>query len=124
MKAVLNSNLHKTSEWLVWVPQSTILDDSLRASIDANACTVRLPAGTTADDGQIFVRVLVSAKGCAKDATIFESSGHINLDCAAIAQALHSWKFRRTAQDLDTLEGWVTVPVAYRIVDERLALAG
>ena len=64
--------------------------------------------------GQVVLKVRVSASGKASDILVETSSGHELLDEAAI-EAVRSWRFSPARRGDNPLETWVRVPVDFRL---------
>jgi periplasmic protein TonB len=64
--------------------------------------------------GQVVVKVLVSAEGSAVSVSLQRSSGFARLDEAALA-AVRQWRFVPATRGADAFEEWVLVPIAFRL---------
>lgn len=88
-----------------------IVDKSSR-----NAHPPRYPAAAVKrhEQGTVLLRVLVSTDGAPLKVQIQHSSGYASLDAAAV-NAARRWKFHPAMADHRPVQGWVTVPVAFRL---------
>jgi protein TonB len=64
--------------------------------------------------GHVRVHVLISDRGDVQQIEIISSSGHIELDEAALA-ALRKWTFHPAWKDDHVIAAWVVVPVQFRL---------
>lgn len=65
-------------------------------------------------EGETLLRVLVGVDGRALKVEINRSSGHRELDRAAII-AVRDWRFRAAVEGGVAIESWVEVPIAFRL---------
>ncbi|MCX8099735.1 MAG: TonB family protein [Geminicoccaceae bacterium] len=73
-------------------------------------------------EGTVTLDVLVSAEGLPERVAIARSSGSGLLDEAAL-EAVRRWRFRPARRGTEAVEGRVTVPVTFRLIEpERAAL--
>lgn len=73
-------------------------------------------------EGTVTLEVLVSAEGLPERVAIARSSGSGLLDEAAI-EAVRRWRFRPARRGTEAVEGRVSVPVTFRLIEpERAAL--
>ena len=66
------------------------------------------------EQGQVVLRVYVSAEGLAERVEIRTSSGHERLDRAA-HDAVHQWRFVPARQGERTVAAWVLVPINFQL---------
>ncbi|MSR78035.1 MAG: TonB family protein [Candidatus Omnitrophica bacterium] len=66
--------------------------------------------------GKVSLRVLVSQRGTAVDAYVAESSGHPELDRAAL-EGIWKWKFRPAIIGGKPYSTWIRVPVQFKLSD-------
>lgn len=66
------------------------------------------------EEGIVKLRVHVSADGKALDVQLFKSSGFSRLDDAALT-AIQHWRFVPAKQGNQSIEGWVIVPVSFKL---------
>ncbi len=66
------------------------------------------------EEGIVKLRVHVSADGKALDVQLFKSSGFSRLDDAALTAVQH-WRFVPAKQGNQSIEGWVIVPVSFKL---------
>lgn len=66
------------------------------------------------EQGKVFLRVLVSVQGGARQVEIKRSSGSPRLDAAA-SEAVRRWKFVPARRGDVPVEAWVVVPVSFRL---------
>lgn len=64
--------------------------------------------------GRVSVHVLITEKGTVQQTEIISSSGHTELDEAALA-ALRKWTFHPAQKDGHMIAAWVVVPVLFRL---------
>jgi protein TonB len=64
--------------------------------------------------GRVGVHVLISDKGTVQQVDVLSSSGHAELDEAALA-ALWKWTFHPAQKDGHAVAAWVVVPVLFRL---------
>lgn len=72
------------------------------------------------EQGDVRMRVLVAVDGAPKQVEVDKSSGSKQLDEAAVA-AVKTWKFNPGSRDGQAVEGWVQVPISFRLNDEAAA---
>ena len=65
-------------------------------------------------EGEVMLRVLVSVDGSPLKILVDKSSRHRELDQAAM-QAVKSWKFNPEVRNGRAVEGWVLVPISFRL---------
>lgn len=102
------------------VPPAPVPVEPLEASLPVfNAAYLRNPSPEyprlsrrLQEEGQVLLRVLVSAQGLPEAVEIQTSSGHSRLDKAAL-EAVRQWKFVPAKQGSQTVSAWVVVPVAF-----------
>ena len=66
--------------------------------------------------GRVAVHVLITTQGTVQQVELASSSGHAELDAAAMA-ALRRWIFHPAEKDGHVIEAWVVVPVLFRLDD-------
>ncbi|UPY38789.1 energy transducer TonB [Sediminicoccus sp. KRV36] len=66
--------------------------------------------------GTVLVRALVGADGETRELRLHRSSGHAELDHAALS-AVRGWAFAAATQGGQPIEAWVEVPVRFRLDD-------
>ena len=66
------------------------------------------------EEGIVKLRVHVSAAGKALSVQLFKSSGFSRLDDAALT-AVRNWRFVPAKQGNQSIEGWVIVPVSFKL---------
>lgn len=66
------------------------------------------------EEGKVRLRVLVSARGEPQQIEILASSGHSRLDQAA-RELVSRWHFLPARQGANLVEGWVEVPIVFRL---------
>ena len=66
------------------------------------------------EEGIVKLKVHVSAEGNALDVLLFKSSGFSRLDDAAL-NAVKSWRFVPAKRGDQSIEGWVIVPVSFKL---------
>jgi protein TonB len=66
-------------------------------------------------EGTVMLRVLVDVDGGPLEVTIEVSSGNRELDRAARAQVLKSWKFQPAMQDGRAVQAYGRVPVNFSL---------
>jgi protein TonB len=64
--------------------------------------------------GRVGVHVLISDKGTVQQAEVLSSSGHGELDDAAL-KALRRWIFHPAQKEGRAVVAWVVVPVLFRL---------
>lgn len=64
--------------------------------------------------GETVLRVLVAADGQVRSVTVAASSGHRELDQAALA-AVRTWRFQPAIEQGRPVAAWVQVPVVFRL---------
>ena len=69
-------------------------------------------------EGTVILDVLITREGMPQKIEIKESSGFEILDKAAI-QAVTGWRFQPARYGTTALEGWVKVPIVFRLSDKR-----
>lgn len=67
------------------------------------------------EEGRVLLSVLVSAQGAALSVQIKQSSGYARLDEAAL-EAVRQWRFVPAKRGAEAVEGWVVVPIFFRLV--------
>lgn len=65
-------------------------------------------------EGETVLRVLVAADGQVRSVSVAASSGHRELDQAALA-AVRTWRFQPAIEQGRTVAAWVQVPVVFRL---------
>jgi periplasmic protein TonB len=65
-------------------------------------------------EGEVLLRVRVSADGRAEGITVERTSGHEELDQAAI-EAVRGWSFVPSRQGGVAISGWVSVPIVFHL---------
>lgn len=65
-------------------------------------------------EGETVLRVLVAADGQVRSVAIATSSGHRELDQAAVS-AVRTWRFQPAIEQGKTVAAWVQVPVVFRL---------
>lgn len=65
-------------------------------------------------EGQVVLRVWVSAEGVPTAIVVTHSSGHESLDEAA-REGVRKWRFEIEGGVADTEGGWVNLPVTFRL---------
>jgi protein TonB len=73
-----------------------------------------LAARRTGEQGTATVRVLVTAEGLPARVELEKSSGSTHLDAAAV-EAVKGWRFLPARRGTDAVEGWVLVPIVFRL---------
>ena len=66
------------------------------------------------EQGTVTLRVLVSSDGLPARVNIEKTSGWDNLDSAAL-EAVKGWRFRPARRGTEPVEGWVLVPIVFRL---------
>lgn len=66
------------------------------------------------EQGQVVLRVFVSADGAAERVEVRSSSGHERLDRAA-SEAVHQWRFVPARQGEKSVAAWVLVPILFSL---------
>ncbi len=66
------------------------------------------------DEGTVMLRVLVNAEGAPVQVELDRSSGSSPLDNAAV-DAVRNWRFVPARRGLQHVEGWVRVPIVFRL---------
>ncbi|MGH7845225.1 MAG: energy transducer TonB [Candidatus Binatia bacterium] len=69
-------------------------------------------------EGTVLLDVLITREGKPEKIEIKQSSGFEILDKAAI-QAVTGWRFQPARYGTTALEGWVKVPIVFRLSDKR-----
>ena len=69
-------------------------------------------------EGRVLLRVLIDEQGKTKSIEINRSSGSLPLDNAA-TDALKRWRFYPARAGDKPVESWVTIPVDFRLTDEK-----
>lgn len=103
---------------------ATASDDTPGAQIDQTARPLptnhppAYPPQATAEnrEGRAVLRVVVDRQGVAREVTLLKSSGHEDLDAAAIA-AVARWRFAPALQNKTPVEQTIAVPI--RFVNRR-----
>jgi TonB family protein len=72
------------------------------------------------EEGDVLLRVLVQANGEVGDARIIRSSGHAQLDAAALI-GVGYWYYVPAVRDHQAVDCWVTVLIRFRIPDKGAA---
>ncbi|HEY4112639.1 MAG TPA: energy transducer TonB [Rhizomicrobium sp.] len=70
------------------------------------------------EEGKVVVAVLVSDSGVPVRATVYKSSGHSDLDDAAMSTALN-WHYVPAIEGGETTQDWVTVGVDYKLPEQQ-----
>ncbi|MGE0556754.1 MAG: energy transducer TonB [Burkholderiales bacterium] len=107
---------------VVTKPAATIAAVPATASLPLfNAAYLRNPAPVypaaarrNGDEGTVMLKVLVSPEGAPLRVELDQSSGSGSLDDAALA-AVKSWRFVPARRGAQNVEGWVRVPVVFRL---------
>ncbi len=73
-----------------------------------------LAARRNGDEGQVMLKVLVSAEGAPVRVELDQSSGSSLLDGAAL-EAVHGWRFVPARRGVQNVDGWVRVPLVFRL---------
>ena len=71
-------------------------------------------ARRSGDQGTVMVKVLVSPEGAPLRVELDQSSGSKPLDSAAL-DAVKSWRFVPARRGAQNIEGWVRVPVVFKL---------
>lgn len=66
------------------------------------------------EQGMVVLRVLVGAAGEPTEIEVEQSSGSVRLDEAA-SEAVAQWRFNPARKGEEAVEGWVLVPVTFRL---------
>lgn len=66
-------------------------------------------------EGTVLLRVLVGADGKPLEATVQRSSGHRELDEAALRQVLRRWSFRPAMRDGQAIQVYGLVPIRFSL---------
>ena len=66
------------------------------------------------DEGQVMLKVLVSAEGAPVRVELDQSSGSSLLDGAAL-EAVRGWRFVPARRGVQNVDGWVRVPLVFRL---------
>lgn len=66
------------------------------------------------EEGKVVVAILVSTSGAPVRAALYQSSGHADLDDAALTTAMN-WHYVPAIKGGETTEDWVTVGVDYKL---------
>lgn len=66
------------------------------------------------DEGTVLLRVLVNPEGSPVQVELDRSSGSSPLDSAAVG-AVRSWRFVPARRGTQNVEGWVRVPIVFRL---------
>lgn len=111
-----------TAEAVVTKPAATVAAAPVAASPPLfNAAYLRNPAPVypavarrNGDEGTVMLRVLVNAEGAPVRVELDQSSGSGPLDGAALA-AVKGWRFVPARRGTQNIEGWVRVPVVFRL---------
>jgi periplasmic protein TonB len=69
-------------------------------------------------EGRVLLRVLIDDQGKTKNIEVNRSSGSAALDRAA-AEAIRQWRFHPALSGEKPVESWVTIPIDFRLMDER-----
>ncbi|MEL0028674.1 MAG: energy transducer TonB, partial [Perlucidibaca sp.] len=69
------------------------------------------------EEGRVVLRVLVGVDGRARDVQIFQSSGYTRLDESARFTVQRRWRFEPARLGEQKLEGWVKVPISFKLND-------
>ena len=84
--------------------------DALTVEVDRSLLTPRIRV--VAPEGRVVVRVLVRADGTAAKVEIVATSGHPDLDRAALERA-GAWRFQPATRDGVPIDAWVVIPVRF-----------
>jgi protein TonB len=90
--------------------------DSLPWTISSPAPAYPREARHKGWSGRVGVHVLISEQGTVQQVELVSSSGHAELDEAALA-ALRKWIFHPAQKDGRAAAAWVVVPVLFRLDD-------
>jgi protein TonB len=91
-----------------------------RVAYDANpAPAYPLVARRLGMEGVVLLEVLVAPDGRAADVRVTQSSGHAPLDDSALRTVRERWHFIPAQRDGRPVESRVTVPIRFRLTDER-----
>jgi protein TonB len=85
-------------------------DDAQTVEVDRSLVTPRIRV--VAPEGRVVVRVLVRADGTAAKVEIVTTSGHPDLDRAALERAA-AWRFQPATQDGVPIDAWVVISVRF-----------
>lgn len=66
------------------------------------------------EQGKVFLRVFVSARGDVQAIEVRNGSGHERLDTAAV-EAVRYWKFVPARQGNEAVAAWVIVPISFTL---------
>lgn len=69
-------------------------------------------------EGRVLVKALVTANGSVTSASVETSSGHIDLDTAAL-EAVRQWHFRPAQRDGHAVDAWVNVPIHFKLPEDK-----
>ena len=89
---------------------STYPQDAQIVEVDRSLLTPRIRV--VAPEGRVVVRVLVRADGTAAKVEIVATSGHPDLDRAALERA-GAWRFQPATRDGVPIDAWVVIPVRF-----------
>lgn len=73
------------------------------------------------EHGDVWMRVRVAADGSPAQVEVEKSSGSKQLDEAAMA-AVRTWRFNPGIRDGQAVEGWVLVPISFRLNESAVPL--
>jgi protein TonB len=73
-----------------------------------------LAARRFGEQGTVTLRILVTAEGLPARVDLEKTSGSVHLDSAAI-EAVKGWRFTPARRGNDAVEGWVLVPIVFRL---------
>lgn len=73
-----------------------------------------LAARRNGEEGQVMLKVLVNPDGTPVRVELDQSSGSSLLDGAAL-EAVHGWRFVPARRGAQNVEGWVRVPLVFRL---------
>jgi protein TonB len=68
--------------------------------------------------GRVLLHVLIDEQGKSKTVEVTRSSGSAALDHAA-TEAISHWRFHPALAGEKPVETWVTIPIDFRLMDER-----
>jgi len=69
-------------------------------------------------EGRVLVKALVTANGSVTSISVETSSGHIDLDTAAL-EAVRQWHFRPAQHDGHAVDAWVNVPINFKLPEDK-----
>jgi TonB family protein len=71
-------------------------------------------AQTNGEEGTVVVSIHISAHGRVKGAKLYQSSGHDDLDTAAIQTAMN-WKYLPAVHGGEPTDDWANVQIVYKL---------